>query len=317
MKKNVFAVTAFMTMIALVFTICENTEAKVRMSRKTLTIEVSKTYTLKLKGVKRKITWKSSKPSIAKVNKKGKVTALRKGKAIVTAKAGKKIFKCVVIVQDKKNTEVLNIATPKPDEPTAMPQNPAAAAGQPTLPPDLSTPPVRTPETTSGPDQSTAEPQQPTSTPDLSTPTPPVSTPEPTSEPTSAPTTEPTPGLTPDDLVPVGPTVLEFAAYMDCRISDIEKNCFKISDANGAVICGFDWPEVIVYDGIITKGDTGIPFNSDDKYGNYAIKGENISYSDIRIGDVVDVVYCYGLDHPEVEKRVYFCDAINVHKREE
>ena len=78
MKKNRFAVTAFMTMIALVFTICENTEAKVRMSRKTLTMEVSKTYTLKLKGVKGKITWKSSKPRIAKVNKKGKVTALRK-----------------------------------------------------------------------------------------------------------------------------------------------------------------------------------------------------------------------------------------------
>ena len=303
MKKNVFAVTAFMTMIALVFTICEDTEAKVRMSRKTLTMEVSKTYTLKLKGVKGKIKWKSSKPRIAKVNKKGKVTALRKGKATVTAKAGKKIYKCVVIVQDKKDTEVLNKATPKQDELTVMPENPAATAGQPTSPPS-----VPTPEPTSVPDQSTAEPQQPTSPPDLSTPLPPVLTPEPT--------TEPTPEPTPDDSL-CGPGVLEFAVYMDCRISDIGKSSFEISDANGAVIRSFDWPEVIVYDGIITKGDTGIPFNSDDKYGNYAIKGENISYSDIRIGDVVDVVYCYGLDHPEVEKRVYFCDAINVHKREE
>ena len=272
MKKNVFAVTAFMTMIALVFTICENTEAKVRMSRKTLTIEVSKTYTLKLKGVKRKITWKSSKPSIAKVNKKGKVTALRKGKAIVTAKAGKKIFKCVVIVQDKKNTEVLNKATPKPDEPTVMPKNPAATAGQPTLPPDLSTPPVRTPDN-SGSDEEYC-----------------------------------------------GPGVIEYAAYMDCRISDIGEGGFRISDADGEVIYDFSWPEDledIVYDGILTEGGTEeTPFNSYNKFRSYAAKGETINYSDIRIGDIVDVVYGYGLDVP-VKERNYRCAAINVHKREE
>lgn len=307
MKKNVFAVTAFMTMIALVFTVCENTEAKVRMSRKTLTMEVSKTYTLKLKGVKGKVTWKSSKPRIAKVNKKGKVTALRKGKAIVTAKAGRKLYKCVVIVQDKKNT----MATPKPDEPTVMPENPAATTGQPTS----SSLPVQTPEPTSGSNQSSAESQQPTSTPDLSTPKPPVPTPEPTSEPTSEPSPEPTP----DDSL-CGPGVLEFAAYMDCRISDIEVVGFRISDADGKFIRSFSWPEDledIVYDGTLTEQGTEIPFDSYNKFGSYAAKGETINYSDIRIGDVVDVVYCYGLDHPEVEKRTYFCCAINVHKREE
>ena len=266
MKKNRFAVTAFMTMIALVFTICENTEAKVRMSRKTLTMEVSKTYTLKLNGVKGKIKWKSSKPGIAKVNKKGKVTALRKGKAIVTAKAGRKLYKCVVIVQDKKNT----MATPKPDEPTVMPENPAATGGRPT------STPVQTPESTS----------------------------------------EPMPVPTPDDSL-CGPTVMEYAAYMDCRISDIETVGFRISDADGKFIRSFSWPEDIVYDGTLTEEGTEIPFDSYNKFGSYVARGETINYSDIRIGDVVDVVYCYGLDHPEVEKRTYFCCAINVHKREE
>ena len=311
MKKNRFAVTAFMTMIALVLTVCENTEAKVRMSRKTLTMEVSKTYTLKLKGVKGKITWKSSKPRIAKVNKKGKVTALRKGKATVTAKAGKKIYRCVVIVQDKKNMEVLNMATPKPDEPTVMPENPAATAGQPTSPP-----PMLTPEPTFGPDQSTAEPQQPTSPPDLSTPTPPVQTPEPTTEPTPV----PTPDNSDSDEEYCGPGVIEYAAYMDCRISDIEVGGFCISDADGEFICSFSWPEDledIVYDGILTRGGTEeTPFNSYNTFWSYAAKGETINYSDIRIGDIVDVVYCYGLDVP-VKERNYRCAAINAHKREE
>lgn len=309
MKKTMFAVTAFITMTVLVFTTCVNTEAKVRMSKKRLTMEVSKTYTLKVKGVKGKIIWKSSKPGVARVNKKGKVTALRKGKATITAKAGKRTYTCVVTVQDKKSKGGVNMATPKPYEPAAVQDNPAATAGQPT----------------SVPDPSTAKPLQPTPTPDVPMPTPPEQTPEQTPE--------PTPGNSDSDEKWCGPTVLEYAAYMDCRISDIGNGYIEISDADGGVICGFvqlpsfsspsddqkycfDPSELeVVYDGIITDGNTGIPLNGEDKVGGYAITGYKIDYSDLRIGDVVDVVYCYSLGQVNEEDRRYFCCGINVHKR--
>lgn len=279
MKKTMFAVTAFITMITMVFTICADTEAKVRMSKKRLTMEVSKTYTLKVKGVKGKIIWKSSKPGIARVNKKGKVTALRKGRATITAKAGKKTYTCVVTVQDKKN-KVLNMATPKPDESSAVQDTPAAttaAAGQPT----------------SVPDPSTAKPQQPT----------------------------PTPGNSDSDEE-CGPCLLRYAAYMDCRISDIVEGYIEISDADGGVICRFGNEKYyysseleVVYDGIITDAGTGMPLNGYDEYGGYTMTGDSIEYSDLRIGDTVDVVYIYSLDDLPVKNRRYGCCAINVHKR--
>ena len=282
MKKNIFAVTAFVTVTAMVSTICVDTEAKVRMSRKKLTMEVSKTHTLKIKGVKgKKIIWKSSKPKVAKVNKKGKVTALRKGKATITAKAGKKLYKCAVTVKDKKNKGGLNMATPSPHEPAVIQDNPKATAGQPT----------------SVPDQPATGSQQPTPTP-----------------------SEPTPVPTPDNsggeiTYPIG---TEYAACMDCRISYVDEGWFEISDADGEVIREFFWPEDkdIVYDGILTGGGEE-PFNSSNKFYLYAAIGENMNHSDIRIGDIVDVVYgyeCSDVDIP-LEKRPSICAAINVHKR--
>ena len=52
------------------------------------TVKTGKTVTLKAnvlpKGVSQKVTWKSSDPSIAKVNSAGKVTGLKKGKVTIT-----------------------------------------------------------------------------------------------------------------------------------------------------------------------------------------------------------------------------------------
>lgn len=286
MKKNIFAVTAFVTMTAMVFTICVDTEAKVRMSRKKLTMKVSKRHTLKIKGVKGKIIWKSSKPKVAKVNKKGKVTALRKGKATITAKAGKKLYKCVVTVKDKKNKGKVNMATPRPHEPAVIQDNPTATAGQPT----------------SMPDQPATGSQQPAPVPSKQTP-------------------EPTPVPTPDNSGSeiTYPIDTEYAACMDCRISYVdETGLFEISDADGEVICSFYWPEDkdIVYDGILTE-EGGEPFNSSNKFMGYVAIGENMNHSDIRIGDIVDVVYGYYCPDVEIplERRPCFCAAINVHKR--
>lgn len=46
-----------------------------------------------------KLTYKSSKPTVATVNKKGKVTAIKKGSAIITIKSGKKKIQCKIIVR--------------------------------------------------------------------------------------------------------------------------------------------------------------------------------------------------------------------------
>lgn len=56
-------------------------------------MKVSEKSVLKLKGAKGKIVWKFNKPKIVKVSKKGKVTALKQGRATITAKnKGKNIY---------------------------------------------------------------------------------------------------------------------------------------------------------------------------------------------------------------------------------
>ncbi len=56
------------------------------------------TKKLKVLGTAKKVTWKSSKPKVVKVNKKGVITGKKLGKATITAKVGKKTLKCKVVV---------------------------------------------------------------------------------------------------------------------------------------------------------------------------------------------------------------------------
>ncbi|HCT91705.1 MAG TPA: hypothetical protein DF613_10060 [Lachnospiraceae bacterium] len=77
---------------------------KLKLSKTTLTLKRGKSYTLKPKftggSYSYKITWKSSKRSVATVNSKGKVVAKKKGDATITAKTfnGKKAV-CRVTVK--------------------------------------------------------------------------------------------------------------------------------------------------------------------------------------------------------------------------
>jgi hypothetical protein len=65
---------------------------------KQIEIKVGKTYKLKVKRTSNKVKWSSVDKKIAKVSKKGVVTAKKVGKTIVKAKVGKKTLKCVVNV---------------------------------------------------------------------------------------------------------------------------------------------------------------------------------------------------------------------------
>ena len=70
---------------------------------KTLKLKKNQKYSLKpvLKPVtsKEKITYKSSSSKVVKVDYKGRITAKKKGTAVITVKAGKKTVKCKVTVK--------------------------------------------------------------------------------------------------------------------------------------------------------------------------------------------------------------------------
>lgn len=76
--------------------------AKTGLSFKKTTVNKGETVQLSLSiakaDAKKKIKWSSSKKKVASVNKAGLVTAKKAGKAKITAKVGKKKYKCTVTV---------------------------------------------------------------------------------------------------------------------------------------------------------------------------------------------------------------------------
>lgn len=72
--------------------------AQVKLNAKKVTLQKGKKKTLKLKDATGKITWKSSKKSVAAVSKKGVVTAKKPGKVTITATNKGKKYKCTVTV---------------------------------------------------------------------------------------------------------------------------------------------------------------------------------------------------------------------------
>lgn len=81
--------------------------AKVKLNKSKTTIKVGDTLKLTVKGTKKKITWKSSDKKVCIVSNKGVVKAKKVGKAVITAKYGKKSVKCIITVKKK------TVATPK------------------------------------------------------------------------------------------------------------------------------------------------------------------------------------------------------------
>ncbi len=82
--------------------------ATVKLNKKTLTLEVGKSTTLKITGTKSKITWSSSNKAVATVNTKGKVTAKKAGKATITATVNKKKYSCTVTVKKAVDPYIKN-----------------------------------------------------------------------------------------------------------------------------------------------------------------------------------------------------------------
>lgn len=118
------------------------------------TLNKGQKYTLKLKGVKGKAKWSSSKKSVVavKATKNGKgavITAKKPGSATITATVGEKKIVCVVKV---KGTEA--VVTPKPN-PTTAPKPTESPKPQPTT----------SPKPTEAPNPKPTETPSPTPTP--------------------------------------------------------------------------------------------------------------------------------------------------------
>ena len=79
-----------------------------KLNKKSVSLNVGKTYTLKATGTKGKITWTSSKKSVATVSSKGVVKAKKKGTAVIIAKYGKKKLTCKVTVKQPVKSIKLN-----------------------------------------------------------------------------------------------------------------------------------------------------------------------------------------------------------------
>ena len=108
------------------------------------TLDKGQKYTLKLKGVKGKAKWSSSKKSVvtvkaAKNGKSAVITAKKPGSATITATVGKKKLVCIVKV---KGTEA--VVTPKPN-PTTVPKPTESPKPKPTTSPKPTEAPNPTP----------------------------------------------------------------------------------------------------------------------------------------------------------------------------
>lgn len=86
------------------------------LNKKSISLDVGKSFQLKLKNNKKKVKWSSSKKKIVSVSSRGKVVAKKAGKANITAKAGKAKYICKVTVKAKKKQTVPsnNISTAFP-----------------------------------------------------------------------------------------------------------------------------------------------------------------------------------------------------------
>ena len=90
MKKRLIALLTCLTLAAIIICFKFNTDAGssvLNLTTQSKSIAGGKSITLKVNGIKSsKIKWKSSKPSVATVSKKGVVKGLKKGKATITGK---------------------------------------------------------------------------------------------------------------------------------------------------------------------------------------------------------------------------------------
>lgn len=105
--KQTFAWILALMMVFSIFPATQvNAATKPKLSKTKITMTVGQSKKLKVKGISKKrakrIKWKSSQKKVVIVTKTGKLKARKAGKAVITAKVGKKKLKCKVVVKRKR-----------------------------------------------------------------------------------------------------------------------------------------------------------------------------------------------------------------------
>lgn len=74
-----------------------------KLNKKSVNVYAGKTVQLKVTGVaKKNVIWNSNNPAVAKVTAKGKVTGVKKGNAVISARVSGKTYQCKVTVKQKR-----------------------------------------------------------------------------------------------------------------------------------------------------------------------------------------------------------------------
>lgn len=120
MKKRIYACITFVFVLILCC-MPVNAGSTFSLNKTSVTMYQKQSCKLKaeFKGKKKKVTWKSSNPSVAVVTKNGKITAKRKGRVVITATVGKTKKKCKIkvlaptIKLNKKSAVIYTNKSPK------------------------------------------------------------------------------------------------------------------------------------------------------------------------------------------------------------
>lgn len=108
MKKRIIS-SLLVLLVIVSLIIPSNVQAAVKISKTSTTLYTGEKVQIKVTGTNKKVTWTSSKNSIATVDSKGYVTAKKNGTATITANVSSKKYICKVTV--KSSTRTLKIPT--------------------------------------------------------------------------------------------------------------------------------------------------------------------------------------------------------------
>ena len=101
-KRLLALISAVILMTTMLIPAFQASAASVKLNKTKIVLVVGQTYNLKVSGTKKTPQWSSSNKKIVSVTKKGVVKGLKKGTATITAKIGKKTYKCKVTVEAPK-----------------------------------------------------------------------------------------------------------------------------------------------------------------------------------------------------------------------